>query len=55
MNIQFDPDVDSLYLLLTEGDVVDSETVEVDLVYDYDAKDQIVGINPYGSAPICLT
>ena len=34
----------ALYLRLTEGDVVDSETIEPDLVYDYDAQDQIIGI-----------
>ena len=44
MNIQFDPDVDALYLRLATGDVVDSETIEPNLVYDYDAKDQIIGI-----------
>ena len=44
MNIQFNPDVDALYLRLAEGDVVDSETIEPDLVYDYDATDQVIGI-----------
>ncbi|WP_204141644.1 DUF2283 domain-containing protein [Halomicronema sp. CCY15110] len=44
MNIQFDPDLDTLYPRLAEGDVVDSETIESDLVYDYDRKDQIIGI-----------
>jgi uncharacterized protein YuzE len=44
MDIQFDPNMDTLYLRLVEGDVVDSETIEPDLVYDYNAQDQIIGI-----------
>jgi uncharacterized protein YuzE len=44
MNIQFDPEVDALYLQLLDGEVVDSETIEPDVVYDYDANDQIIGI-----------
>ena len=44
MNIQFDPEVDALYLQLSGGEVVDSETIEPDVVYDYDAHNQIVGV-----------
>ncbi|MEO1124042.1 MAG: DUF2283 domain-containing protein [Cyanobacteria bacterium J06639_16] len=44
MNIQFDPEVDALYLQLSGGEVVDSETIEPDVVYDYDVQNQIVGV-----------
>ncbi|MBE9067388.1 DUF2283 domain-containing protein [Leptolyngbya cf. ectocarpi LEGE 11479] len=44
MKIQFDPEVDALYLQLLEGKAVDSENIEPNIVYDYDAKDQIIGI-----------
>lgn len=44
MKIKFDSEVDALYLRLADGDVVDSETIEPDVVYDYDAKDEIIGI-----------
>lgn len=44
MKIRFDSDVDALYLQLTEANVVDSETIETDIVYDYDADDRVIGI-----------
>ncbi|MEM1281522.1 MAG: DUF2283 domain-containing protein [Cyanobacteria bacterium P01_D01_bin.6] len=44
MNIQFDRDVDALYIQLCNGEVVDSEAIEPDIVYDYDAQDRIIGI-----------
>ena len=40
MKIRFDPDVDALYLQLTEANVVDSESIETDIVYDYDADER---------------
>jgi uncharacterized protein YuzE len=44
MNIQFDSDVDALYLRLAEGEIIDSDTIEPDVVYDYDANDRVVGV-----------
>jgi uncharacterized protein YuzE len=44
MNIEFDREVDALYLRLAEGDIVDSDTIEPDVVYDYDADDRVVGV-----------
>ena len=44
MNIQFDSDVDALYLRLAEGEIIDSDTIEPDVVYDYDADDRVVGV-----------
>jgi uncharacterized protein YuzE len=44
MNIQFDSDVDALYMRLAEGEIIDSDTIEPDVVYDYDADDRVVGV-----------
>jgi uncharacterized protein YuzE len=44
MNIQFDSDVDALYLRLAEGEIIDSDPIEPDVVYDYDANDRVVGV-----------
>ncbi|NMF82030.1 DUF2283 domain-containing protein [Nodosilinea sp. P-1105] len=44
MKIQFDPAADALYLQLAPDQVVDSETIEPDLVYDYDAENQVIGV-----------
>jgi len=44
MKIQYDPEVDALYLQLTEATIVDSETIDTDVVYDYDAEDRVIGI-----------
>ena len=44
MKIQFDRDADALYLRLVEGAAADSESIEPDVVYDYDENDQIIGI-----------
>jgi uncharacterized protein YuzE len=44
MKIQFDSEADALYLRLLEGEVTDSESIEPDVVYDYDAKNQVVGV-----------
>lgn len=44
MNIEFDPAVDAAYLRLTEADIVDSEEIATDIVYDFDANEHIVGI-----------
>lgn len=44
MKIQFDSEADALYLRLLGGEVTDSESIEPDVVYDYDAKNQVVGV-----------
>lgn len=44
MKIQFDREVDALYLQLSEDGIVDSETIDTDVVYDYDADDKVIGI-----------
>lgn len=44
MKIEFDPEVDAAYLRLSDADVVDSEEISADIVYDFDADEQVVGI-----------
>ncbi|MGB3493237.1 MAG: DUF2283 domain-containing protein [Elainellaceae cyanobacterium] len=44
MKIEFDPEVDAAYLRLSDADVIDSEEIATDIVYDFDADEQIVGI-----------
>jgi uncharacterized protein YuzE len=44
VNIEFDPDVDALYLRLAEGEIIDSDTIEPDVIYDYGADEQVVGV-----------
>lgn len=44
MKLTVDPDVDALYLRLNEADIVDSEQVASGVVLDYDAHDNVVGV-----------
>jgi uncharacterized protein YuzE len=44
MKLTVDPEVDALYLRLTEADIVDSEQVANGVVLDYDAHENIVGV-----------
>ncbi|MGB3201677.1 MAG: DUF2283 domain-containing protein [Nodosilinea sp.] len=43
MNIEYDSDVDALYLRLAEGEIIESDSIEPNGIYDYDADDQVVG------------
>ncbi|MGF1569817.1 MAG: DUF2283 domain-containing protein [Nodosilinea sp.] len=44
MKIQFDSQADALYLRLLDSEVADSESLEPDVVYDYDAENRVVGV-----------
>jgi uncharacterized protein YuzE len=44
MKLTIDPDVDALYLRLNDAQIVDSEQVAPGVVLDYDAKDEVVGV-----------
>lgn len=44
MKVHFDEQADALYLRLDDSEIVDSEEVKPGLVIDFDAKDQVVGI-----------
>jgi uncharacterized protein YuzE len=44
MKLTVDPDADALYLRLNDAQIVDSEQVVSGVVVDYDAKDNVVGV-----------
>lgn len=44
MKLTVDPEVDALYLRLNDADIADSEQVAPGVVLDYDAQDNIVGV-----------
>ena len=44
MNLKLDPDADALYLRLDESAIVESQEVAPGIVVDYNADDQVVGI-----------
>jgi uncharacterized protein YuzE len=44
MRIHYDKKVDALYLRLDNSKVVESEEVKPGIVLDFNAKDQVVGI-----------
>jgi uncharacterized protein YuzE len=44
MRLTIDPKADALYLRLNEAEIVDSEKVGAGVVLDYDAKDNLVGV-----------
>ena len=44
MRLHVDPEADALYLRLNESKIIDSEEVSPGVVLDYDAKDEVVGV-----------
>ena len=44
MKLTVDPDADALYLTLGEAEIVASEQVAPGVVLDYDANDNVVGV-----------
>jgi uncharacterized protein YuzE len=44
MRAKYDPEVDILYLRLSDAPIADSETVEPNLVLDRDADGNVVGV-----------
>ncbi len=44
MRMQYDEKVDALFLRLDESQIVESEEVQPGIVLDYNAEDQVVGI-----------
>lgn len=44
MRLTVDPEVDALYLRLNDAQIVDSEQVGSGIVLDYDANDNVVGV-----------
>lgn len=44
MKLTVDPEADALYLRLNDSKIIDSEEVSPGVVLDYDAKDEVVGV-----------
>ena len=44
ITFEYDADVDAAYLKLKKGTVAESEEVRPGIVVDYDASDQVVGV-----------
>lgn len=44
MKLTVDPEADALYLRLNEAEIVDSEQVSPGVVLDYDAQENVVGV-----------
>jgi uncharacterized protein YuzE len=44
MKLTVDPEADALYLRLNDAPIVDSEQVASGVVLDYDAQDNVVGV-----------
>lgn len=45
MKVHYDPEADAIYLRLDDSPIVESEEVRPGVVLDFDANDQIVGID----------
>lgn len=48
MRVRFDEKVDALYLRFDESAIVESEEVQPGVVLDFDAKNQVVGVEIRG-------
>jgi uncharacterized protein YuzE len=48
MKLHFDKDADALYLKLDESAIIESEEVRPGVVLDFNADDQVVGIELLG-------
>lgn len=44
MNIEYDPDVDALYVRLADSKVIESEEVQPGIVLDFDESGKVVGV-----------
>jgi len=44
MKVTVDPEADALYLRLNDAEIADSEQVAAGVILDYDAQDNVVGV-----------
>ena len=49
MRIRYDEKVDALYVRLDESDVVESEEIKPGIILDFNAKNEVVGIEVLGA------
>jgi uncharacterized protein YuzE len=50
MKIEYDPEVDALYVRLNDRDVIESEQIRPGIVLDYDEAGNVVGTGTSASA-----
>ena len=48
MKLHYDEQVDALYLRFDDSKIIESEEVKEGIILDYNAKDQVVGIEILG-------
>ena len=48
MKVHFDPEADAIYVRLDDSAIIESEEVRPGVVLDFDANDQVVGIEILG-------
>jgi len=48
VKVHFDPEADAIYLRLDDSPIIESEEVRPGIVLDFDANDQVVGIEILG-------
>ena len=48
MKVHFDPEADAIYVRLDDSAIIESEEVRPGIVLDFDANDQVVGIEILG-------
>ena len=48
MKLHYDEQVDALYLRFDDSKIIESEEVKEGIILDYNAKDQVVGIDILG-------
>ena len=51
MKLDIDPEADALYLRLTDSKIIESEEVSPGVVLDYDAKNEVVGVEILSLSP----
>jgi uncharacterized protein YuzE len=44
MKVQYDSDVDALYITLAEGEAADSDELQPGVIVDFDANGNVVGL-----------
>ena len=44
MKFRYDPDVDAVYMRITDADIVESEEVQPGMIIDFDAEGKIVAM-----------
>jgi uncharacterized protein YuzE len=49
MKYQYDPEVDALYIRLTDEKIIESEEVQPGIIFDFDANGKLAAVEVLGS------